>query len=305
MAESKIEWTDYTHNFWTGCTKVSPACDHCYAETISLRYKRAVFGKDETRWRPSKDTLQKPLLWNKKAKKNGERKRVFTLSMGDFFDTEVPLEWREEAWEMIKKTNYLDWLVLTKRVNKIIECLPQDFQSHKAKWRHVWIGCTVENQEIADLRVPLLQKVPSSVKFLSVEPLLGPIEFQSLEGIDWVIVGGESGLNHRPMEEKWVMDIKKQCEQAGVKFFFKQWGGRTPKANGRELKGKTYEEFPVSPANVAQEKKRKSARNRIAKHRKKNVTVTIPKADEIVLKMKAEESGQSISEFLSDLIKNS
>ena len=244
MKNTKIEWCDHTHNFWHGCTKVSPACKHCYADALSNRFQRVKFGKGEPRWQPSQQTrIGNPHKWNEEAKSKGIRYRVFTLSMGDFFDDEVDPAWREEAWEVIKNTPHLDWLILTKRPENIRSMLPDDWGNG---WDNVWLGTTVEDQKRADLRIPILTAIPAKVRFLSMEPLLEPVVLK-LDGIDWVIVGGESGPSPRPIEGAWVEVIRQQCRLSDTAFFFKQWGGRNPKKIGRELNGRTYDDFPLQP----------------------------------------------------------
>ena len=244
MKNTKIEWTDHSHNFWWGCTKVSPACKNCYAETFSKRTGRQVFGKGVPRWQPSDKTrLNNPRKWNAEAKKLGIRYKVFTLSMGDFFDDEVDDAWREEGWRIIAETPHLDWLILTKRPENIKAMLPDNWGPNG--WDNVWLGTTTEDQANADLRIPILTAIPAKIHFLSVEPLLEEVDLD-LSNIDWVIVGGESGPRPRPMEKAWVTNVQLQCAASSTHFFFKQWGGRPPeiKKNGRVLDGRTWDESP-------------------------------------------------------------
>lgn len=248
MKNTKIEWCDHTHNFWHGCTKVSEACRHCYADAFSKRYKRVEFGKGKPRWQPSAKTrLENPLKWNEEAKKLDIRYKVFTLSMGDFFDDEVDPAWREEAWKIIEETPHLDWLILTKRPENIKAMLPSNWGSNG--WDNVWLGTTTEDQKSADLRIPILTAIPAKVHFLSVEPLLEPVVLDTKK-IDWVIVGGESGVSPRPLSKEWVTNVQLQCTATQTAFFFKQWGGRSPKKNGRTLDGRTYDEFPLVEGNL-------------------------------------------------------
>jgi len=221
-ADSKIEWTDHTFNPWIGCTPVSAACDHCYAETMASRYGWAKWGVGEARKRTSIANWRNPLKWNAEAAKDGRRAKVFCASLADVFDAEVSDEWRVELFELISITGSLDWLLLTKRPKLM------------AQWPiwpgNVWAGTTVENQQMADARIPHLLDVPTRVRFLSCEPLLGPISIRGdfLAGINWVIVGGESGRGARPMNPGWARAIRDQCQAAGVAFFFKQWGEHEP-----------------------------------------------------------------------------
>jgi protein gp37 len=248
MAEnSNIEWTDHTFNAWWGCDRVSPACDDCYAAAWAHRLgmdnlwlgDRRFFG--EAHWR-------EPLKWARKA--NGTRPRVFTNSMADVFDNHEdvgPARWR--LWNLIRKTPELDWLLLTKRIGNARRMLPEDWGRG---YPNVWLGITVVNQEEADRDIPKLLEVPAAVRFLSCEPLLGPISFEGcwvahpnpfihenwLEALDWVIVGGESGKKARPMHPQWAYDLRDQCVAVGTGFFFKQWG---------EWKHMGYSSGPAGP----------------------------------------------------------
>lgn len=245
MAErTGIEWTDATFNPWIGCTKVSPGCANCYAETRDKRWN----GGTPIHWGPGAPrqrttTWAQPRAWNKKAEATGRRVRVFCASLADVFDAEIPPEWRADLWRLIRETPKLDWQLLTKRPENILSMLPPD-------WGHgysnVWLGTTTEDQKRADERIPLLTRVPAAVRFLSCEPLLGPISFRPqadnvadmvrlmesgdaarpalLDGIHWVIAGGESGPGARAMHPDWARSIRDQCVAAGVPFFFKQWG---------------------------------------------------------------------------------
>ena len=261
MEKTKIEWTGtfdangvlkpgYTFNPWVGCTKVSPACAHCYAETLmDTRYGRVEWGKGKPRSRTSVANWKLPLRWNGDAARNRSRAKVFCASLADVFDDEVDKAWREDLWHLIGTTPWLDWLVLTKRPENIPRMLPKDWG---LGYPNVWLGTSVENQHYAELRIPLLATVYAAVHFLSVEPLLGPIMFNSLRTIDWVIVGGESGHGSRRMEVEWVRSIRNQLVEAGVPFFFKQWGNFNEsgedvgkKKAGHLLDGETFHDFPV------------------------------------------------------------
>lgn len=263
MQNSKIEWTTHTFNPWWGCTKVSPACDHCYAEALAKRRGHNVWGPgadirilSETHWR-------QPLKWNRLALEAGERHRVFCASMADVFEGRPEhAPHRARLWPLIEATPALDWLLLTKRPGKVLSLAPWGVD-----WpRNVWVGTTVENQEWVDRRLPALLAIPSAVRFVSVEPLLGPVDLAAyLVGarrVDWVIVGGESAAQARPMRPEWVRAIRDQCQQVGVAFHFKQWGTFGPgqadlgplirlgkKNAGRNLDGRTWDELPVARAN--------------------------------------------------------
>ena len=260
---STIEWTDHTFNPWIGCTKITgscegSACDHCYAETMAHRYGWATWGPGEPRARTSAEYWKKPLVWNRRAAKEGRRYRVFCASLADVFDAEVLQEWRGDLFELIEQTPNLDWQLLTKRPQVALKFFSDrpDLQG----LQHVWLGTTVENQKMADLRIPTLLKVPGIAKrFLSCEPLLGPIDLtrcgvhytrsgplhlwhtdlkgnggwrkqfgEPLPEIDWVIAGGESGPAARPSHPDWFRSLRDQCAAAGVPFFFKQWGEFVP-----------------------------------------------------------------------------
>lgn len=252
MAEnSKIEWTDHTFNPWWGCVKVSPACAHCYAETFDKRVGGSHWGPESPRRFFGTAHWSTPIKWNTLAAKEGIRKRVFCASMADVFeepkdprsdDAILMRAERAKLFHIIKGTPNLDWLLLTKRPENIARMLPEDWGNG---YPNVWLGTTVENQEYANKRIPELLKVPAVVRFLSCEPLLGPVDLDCWPetgcprgwldeepGIDWVICGGESGHGARPMHPEWVDSLQKQCEAAGTAFFFKQWGEWQPLGQG-------------------------------------------------------------------------
>jgi protein gp37 len=325
--KSNIEWTDSTFNPWVGCTKVSPACDHCYAEAYAKRTGQGYLwdaGKPRRRTTPA--NWCKPLAWNAEpfvecknaecgwrgekrdcAGRGGEwcptctsevrpaRRRVFCASLADVFDNEVPAEWRADLFRLIAATPHLDWLLLTKRIgnaarmlNEAERAIDKSFGQtpwEEAPWPNVWIGATVVNQAEADRDVPKLLEVPARVRFLSIEPMLGPIDLDTWPesgcgrnwldaspGIDWVIAGGESGPQARPMHPAWVRSLRDQCEANAVPFLYKQWGEWRPcglpgphatsehifpdgtammrigkKYAGRMLDGITHDLFPVVP----------------------------------------------------------
>ena len=240
---STIEWTDNTFNPWIGCSKVSEGCENCYAEAgDNFRHWTPMgWGPGKPRHRTSAENWKEPLKWNRAAAAAGIRTRVFCASLADVFDQEVDPSWRADLWDLIRQCPSLDWQILTKRPEFIASCLPSNWGTG---WPNVWLGTSVENQRWADIRIPHLISVPAVVHFLSVEPLLDSITFKSLDDIEWVIVGGESGPGARPMSPPWVSAIQSQCQTANVPFFFKQWGGVNKKAAGRILHGRTYDAFP-------------------------------------------------------------
>ena len=241
---SHISWTDDTFNPWWGCTMVSPACLNCYAEILAWRFKKLGWGPGVPRIAASENTWNQPFVWDRKAKNTRVRRRVFCLSMGDIFDSEVPVEWRNRVWEVIRACDGLDWQLLTKRPGNILSMLPADWGDG---WDHVWMGTTVEDQTRADERVPLLLNVPAKVRFLSCEPLLGEVNIPRIGELDWIIAGGESGPNFRPMEADWLRSLRDQSVNNGVAFHFKQWGTNKPTAAGRLLDGREWNEFPPTP----------------------------------------------------------
>lgn len=266
---SKIEWTHHTFNPWWGCVKVSEGCANCYAETMAKRTGHNVWGPKTTTQRRTfgEKHWAEPLKWNADAQAAGERRRVFCASMADVFEDHTAVVWARAAlWELIARTPALDWLLLTKRPENVNRMAP-------ALWglngwpASVWIGASVENQAAADKRIPELVQIPTEVRFLSCEPLLGPVDLSACLGgsyetgveyggyreiaceppdIHWVIAGGESGPHARPMHPDWVRSLRDQCNGAGVAFHFKQWGGVRKHETGRMLDGRTWDEFPQS-----------------------------------------------------------
>ena len=236
--KTAIEWTDATWNPVTGCTKVSPGCAHCYAEAITLRFKRGGrFLPGETTIKLHPERLDAPGKWR-------SPRLVFVNSMSDLFHEEVPFEFVREVFDSMEAYSRHTYQVLTKRPERMLEYVQW---TGGATWPdHVWAGVSVENQYWADRRIPVLSQIPCAIRFLSCEPLLKPLQLD-LAGISWVIVGGESGRRPRKMEEAWAIDIRDQCRETGVAFFFKQWGGRTSKAGGRVLLGRTWDEIPHLP----------------------------------------------------------
>ena len=223
-----IEWTDKTWNPTTGCNKVSPGCKHCYAETITKRFHQHFPNGFDFTLHPER--LEEPKKWRKPS-------RVFVNSMSDLFHERMPLGFLQDIFRVMAESPRHVFQILTKRHERMLELAPE------LVWpENVWMGVSVENQDYAH-RVDCLREVPATVRFLSCEPLLGPLALD-LNGIHWVIVGGESGKGHRPIEAGWVRDIRDQAQASGVSFFFKQWGGIHPKAGGRELDGRAYDEMP-------------------------------------------------------------
>jgi protein gp37 len=239
---SKIEWTDHTFNPWIGCQKVSLACDFCYAEAMmDHRYHRVEWGPHGERKRTSEENWRQPLRWAKHARAMGARHRVFCASLADVFDNRAPQGAREDLLKLIEATPELDWLLLTKRPENISKQVPQ-------KWiplftRNVWLGTTCETQGWYDRRWPTLRKTPAAVHFISYEPALGPLTHLGPDGArpDWIICGGESGRNARPMMLQWARNIQANCERNGVAFFMKQMG------QGRMIPPELMtRQFPVS-----------------------------------------------------------
>ncbi len=293
--ETKIEWCDHTINLWWGCTKVSPGCANCYAAGISRRFGKDIWGPGRPREDHRASAIRLAWKLNRKAEKEGRRYRVFSASMGDWLDPDVPVEWLADLIDLIRRTPNLDWLLLTKRPQnwrgrmmdvEILDIVQRrrELVSFLAKWRisrevgeedcvprNVWIGTSVEDQQRADERIPALLEIPAKVRFLSCEPLLGPVTLpyidfpeawriarnapleshhemcsfrteggcllcdcavlgsrSGMEGIHWVIAGGESGPKARPMHPDWVRSLRDQCQAADVPFFFKQWGEWLP-----------------------------------------------------------------------------
>jgi len=224
--DSRIEWTHHTFNPWWGCVKVSPACTHCYAESWAHRLGSELWGKSAPRRFFAKDYWHQPFKWNNEAQRTGERRRVFCASMADVFEGRAELnEWREKLWPLIEQTDWLDWLLLTKRPQNVERMVPWG-----NTWpANVWLGTTAENQKYADSRIPKLLAAPARIRFISAEPLLGSLSIQKWTGIDWVIAGGESGHQARPTDPVWVRSLRDECRESGVAFHFKQWGHWAPK----------------------------------------------------------------------------
>lgn len=235
--KSTIEWTEATWNPVTGCTKISPGCDHCYAERLAMRLQ-AMGQFNYTNG--FKLTIQEhmlglPLRWK-------TPQVIFVNSMSDLFHKDVPTEYIHKVFNVMNRAHWHRFQVLTKRSLRLMRLSPTlDWQPH------IWMGVSVESRDYT-FRIDHLRETQAHVKFLSLEPLLGPLPNLNLQGIDWVIVGGESGPGARVMRNEWVLDIRDQCQAAGVPFFFKQWGGTNKKKSGRVLENRTWDEMPVAVA---------------------------------------------------------
>lgn len=230
---SSIEWTGATWNPLTGCTKISPGCKHCYAERMAHRLQAMGQPNYVNGFRLTlhEDALELPLRWKKPQ-------MIFVNSMSDLFHKDVPLDFIRRTFDVMRRAHWHQFQVLTKRAERLAELDPA------IEWApNVWMGVSVESSDYT-FRIDHLRRTHARTKFLSLEPLLGPLPRLNLQGIDWVIVGGESGPGARPMERDWVVDIRSQCQRARVPFFFKQWGGVRKKKTGRELEGRTWDELP-------------------------------------------------------------
>ena len=251
--KSRIEWTEATWNPVTGCSKVSPGCAHCYAETLSLRWKRS-----EKPWTPANaaenvklhpDRLEQPICW-------GRPRMIFVNSMSDLFHELVPFEFVTQVFDVMATADHHAFQILTKRPERALEFSAWLREQRNAKGEfgvlpNVWLGVSIENSRFT-WRADVLREIPAAVRFISAEPLLGSLfddgsrhgAVLNLAGIDWLIAGGESGHGYRPVDVRWVRELRDACGSAGVAFFFKQWGGRSPRAGGRELDGLTHDALP-------------------------------------------------------------
>ena len=236
-----IAWTDHTHNIAWGCTKISPGCKNCYADTLSSRYGHHVWGKDAERRILSDANWLKPMEWNEQAEHEGRRHRVFTSSMCDVFEDHPTIEQeRAKLWDIIRETPNLDWQVLTKRHERIAANLPPDWNGG---WDNVWLGVSIETNDYIH-RADALRQIPAVVRFISYEPALGPVPDLDLAGIDWLICGGESGPGFRPMPDEWPRQAKQMCEDAGTAFFFKQSAASRTEM-GIKLDGEIIRNYPT------------------------------------------------------------
>ncbi|MFL5894047.1 MAG: DUF5131 family protein [Thermoleophilaceae bacterium] len=232
---SAIEWTEATWNPVTGCTKVSPGCAHCYAETFAERWRGVpghpyAQGFDLRLW-PSR--LDQPSRWRRP-------RMIFVNSMSDLFHENVPADFIRAVFDTMVRADHHTFQILTKRHERLCELAPD------LPWpSNVWMGVSIENRRFVH-RADYLRRVPAAIRFISAEPLLGPLEELHLDGIDWLIAGGESGPHHRHVHEEWIIDLRDRCQAEDVAFFFKQWGGPRPKSNGRVLEGRTWDELPTT-----------------------------------------------------------
>lgn len=235
---SNIEWTDATWNPVTGCTKISSGCDNCYAERFSERFRGVPGHPFESGFdltlRPAR--LEQPLAWKKP-------RMIFVNSMSDLFHKDIPYSFVDKVFDTMEAADQHTFQVLTKRSSRLRTYINKRYKDSLAP-NHIWLGVSVENSSKKS-RIKHLSETNASVRFLSIEPLIGSMGEMDLSQIHWVIVGGESGPHHRPIKESWVTDIKDQCQNSKVAFFFKQWGGFRPKEKGRELNGCTWSEFPL------------------------------------------------------------
>jgi protein gp37 len=245
-----IEWTDTTWNPVTGCTKVSPGCDHCYAATFAERRLRDVYTRrlpvvdtaenraDPFAVRLWPDRLDYPLAWS-------EPRMIFVNSMSDLFHSDIPVEFVRDVFEVMLTADWHVYQVLTKRPARAAAFWTRHALSFGLRWipEHIWVGTSIEDENVL-FRVRHLRSIRARVRFLSCEPLLGPLNGLELEGMSWVIGGGESGADARPVDASWALELRNRCVDAGVPFFWKQWGGRTSKSGGRMLDGRTWDEYP-------------------------------------------------------------
>lgn len=250
---SAISWCDHTFNGWIGCSKVSPACDHCYAERDNKR-RGWVPGWGAGVPRRRTKTWGEPLKWDRKAAESGRPLKVFCASLADVFDNEVPDDWRADLFDLIRATRNLRWMLLTKRIGNAPKMLPRDWTSAgklTPQYSHVGLMATLATQEEWDRDIAKLLMVPAAWHGVSAEPLLGPIDMRSIgkaDGLHWMITGGESGAGFRYTDRQWVHDIMVQCEQVDVAFHHKQWGGIRPKENGCAIDGREHKAFPEALA---------------------------------------------------------
>jgi len=240
MAEqSAISWTDATFNPWIGCTRVSPACDFCYAARDNeRRHWVSAWGAERRRTK----TWGEPLKWNRKAALTGYRTRVFCASLADVFDNEVDQLWRDDLWQLLRDTPNLRWMLLTKRIGNARKMLPRDWP-----FPHVGLMSTLENQDVWDRDYRKLAETPAAWHGVSAEPLLSAINIGDAKP-DWLITGGESGAHHRFIDPNWVRSLRDQCAKNGVAFHHKQWGGNRPKENGCLIDGVEHKYFPAALA---------------------------------------------------------
>lgn len=238
MAHSSIEWTEQTWNPTTGCTKISQGCKFCYAEVMAKRLQAMGIEKYKNGFKVTlhRDVLDAPRKWKPSV--------IFVNSMSDLFHENIPLDYIKEVFYVMNDCRQHNFQVLTKRSELLVE-----YNEYLTWTENIWMGVSVEDARVLS-RIDDLRQCSAAIKFLSLEPLLGPLPKLNLTGIDWVIVGGESGRKARPIKEQWVIDIRDQCMEANVPFFFKQWGGINKKVSGRLLEGKVHDDMPRSPVSA-------------------------------------------------------
>lgn len=231
---SAIEWTEATWNPVTGCSQVSPGCAHCYAKTFADRWRGIPGhpyeqGFDLRLW---PERLDAPLRWRKP-------RTIFVNSMSDLFHEDIPVDYIAQVFETMERAHWHTFQILTKREHRLAALAPE------LPWSpNIWMGVTIENRRFVH-RADILREVPSAVRFISAEPLLGPLDGLVLDGIDWLIAGGESGPRHRRVDPEWIRALRDRCDEEDVAFFFKQWGGPRPKSRGRELDGRQWDDLPM------------------------------------------------------------
>lgn len=240
-SETIIAWTDHTFNPWMGCTKVSAGCKNCYAATLTKNRMGLDLWGDKAPRQVTKAPWQNVMKWNRDAKRDGVVRRCFTASLCDVFeDHPVPNMTRPKVWDVIRRCQHLDFQVLTKRPERIAECLPDDWDEG---WPNVWLGTSIEDMRVAE-RADYLRDIPASVRFISYEPALGPLNDLDISGFDWIIYGGESGPGHRPENKQWARDMHAKCSDNGSAFFHKQSAGYRTEL-GIELDGRIVREYPT------------------------------------------------------------
>lgn len=239
--KTEISWTNHTFNGWWGCTRIAPGCDNCYAATLDARTGGDYWNPHVAPRRTMPENWRKVIKWNEQAVIENRRHKVFCGSMMDWCDKDAPEGARDDLFQLIKQTPMLDWQLLTKRATLIKRSLPSDWGDG---YHNVWLGVTVENKEFGFSRIDELREIPAKIKFISAEPLLSSLNGICLEGIDWVIIGGESGPGWRPMNRAWVDDLMSACAHESIPVWFKQWGGNTKGKGGCEINGREHKFWP-------------------------------------------------------------
>lgn len=246
-AKTGIEWTDSTWNPVTGCTRISPGCDNCYAERIAERFRNVTSHPFEAGFdltlRPNR--LKQPISWKKPL-------HIFVNSMSDLFHKDIPFEYTDKVFDTMEEANWHVFQILTKRSSIMRDYFKRRYLGMNPP-SHIWAGASIEDSSKVS-RVEHVRDTHSGIRFLSIEPLIGPIDYLDLSNIDWIIVGGESGPRARPMDPNWVRKIRDFCKEQNTPFFFKQWGGPTAKSGGRVLDGETWNELPFLPAGLSNDK---------------------------------------------------